>query len=78
MRHDWNSLISDDESLLMRHYTKSMWPHADLYVKYLNDYQRKLGLKVQFNTEISNIEPPAEEGGHFTMADQRGQQYSCR
>ncbi|XP_064604123.1 FAD-dependent oxidoreductase domain-containing protein 2-like [Liolophura sinensis] len=78
LRHDWNSLISDDESLLLRHYTKSMWPHADLYVKYLNDYQRKLGLKVQFNTEISNIEPPAEEGGNFTMADQRGQQYSCR
>ena len=21
-RHDWNSLISDDESLMMRHYSK--------------------------------------------------------
>ena len=29
MRHDWNSLISDDESLLMKHYSKEFFPHAD-------------------------------------------------
>ncbi len=31
-RHDWNSLISDDESLLMKHYTKDYFPKADVYV----------------------------------------------
>ena len=31
-RHDWNSLISDDDSLLMKHYTKDYFPHADVYV----------------------------------------------
>ena len=29
MRHDWNSLISDDESLLLKHYTKQFFPPAD-------------------------------------------------
>ena len=32
MRHDWNSLISDDESLLIKHYTKEFFPPADLMV----------------------------------------------
>ena len=33
-RHDWNSLISDDESLSMKHYTKAYFPQADVYVSY--------------------------------------------
>ena len=33
-RHDWNSLISDDESLMMRHYSKDYFPPADSYVSY--------------------------------------------
>ena len=32
-RHDWNSLISDDPSLLMKHYTEDYFPHADVYVR---------------------------------------------
>ena len=30
--HNWNSLISDDETLLMKYYTKDYFPHADVYV----------------------------------------------
>ena len=37
-RHDWNSLVSDDESLLMKHYTKDYFPHADIYVSYRSRY----------------------------------------
>ena len=33
LRHDWNSLLSDDESLLMKHYSKvrcaSIWFYAE-------------------------------------------------
>lgn len=29
MRHDWNSLLSDDESLLMTRYSKKFFPDAD-------------------------------------------------
>jgi len=35
MRHDWNSLLSDDESLLMTHYSKKFFPDADELVSSL-------------------------------------------
>ncbi|XP_041473338.1 FAD-dependent oxidoreductase domain-containing protein 2-like [Lytechinus variegatus] len=81
MRHDWNSLLSDDETLLMKHYSKEFFPDADIYVKYLNDYTTKLGLNVQYNTEISNIarhDLPNMNGQYFTMQDQNGNGYQCR
>lgn len=74
MRHDWNSLLSHDDSLLMRHYSKELFPHADVLVKYLNDYKEKLGIKVQYNTEIRNIE---RKENQFTMDDVNGQKYTC-
>lgn len=74
MRHDWNSLLSHDDSLLMRHYSKELFPHADVLVKYLNDYKEKLGIKVQYNTEIRNIERQEDQ---FTMDDGNGQKYTC-
>lgn len=48
LRHDWNSLLSHDDSLLFRHYSSDLLPHADAYVRYLQDFQRKIGIKVSF------------------------------
>ena len=31
-RHDWNSLISDDPTLFLKHYTDEYFPVADVYV----------------------------------------------
>lgn len=81
LRHDWNSLISDDESLKFTRYSKDIFPHADRYLEYLHDYQQKLGINVQFNTEISNIKrEPCENAPDlhvFTMLDQRGSTHRC-
>ncbi|KAK3598860.1 hypothetical protein CHS0354_008608 [Potamilus streckersoni] len=81
LRHDWNSLLSDDESLLFRYYSKEMFPSSDDLVRYLNDYQTKLGLKVQFNTYIRNIQmipcEAAVDEHIFTMSDQHGNSYRC-
>ena len=41
MRHDWNSLLSNDESLLIKHYSKELFPHKSVMLKYLSDYQKK-------------------------------------
>lgn len=80
MRHDWNSLLSDDESLLLQHYSKEMFPHADVLVKYLDDYQKKLGIKVQFNTNVRNIEKrkSTSDRSNYQMEDQNGNVYTCR
>jgi len=80
-RHDWNSLLSDDDSLQMRHYSRKMFPSADKLVDYLRDYHAKLGLKVQFDTEISGIvklTDPSTGDYVFTMKDQNGQSYLCQ
>lgn len=82
LRHDWNSLLSHDPDLLMTKYSKDMFPHADVLVKYLRDYQTQLGIKVQYNTSIHNIQKvsnaSAPDGHVFTMEDERGGAYTCR
>lgn len=58
-----------------------MFPHADLLVDYLRDYQQKLALNVQFNTEIGDIRKEicesAPDGHIFTMSDQNNNVYKC-
>ena len=55
LRHDWNSLLCEDNKLLFKNYTKEFFPHADCMVKYLNDYQYKNNIKVSFNTNVLKI-----------------------
>nr|CAB3246962.1 FAD-dependent oxidoreductase domain-containing protein 2-like [Phallusia mammillata] len=76
MRHDWNSLLSHDESLQMTKYSKVFFPPADVLVKYLNDYMTKLNLNVQVNTTISNLLKRKDK--NFEMYDQRGTKYTCQ
>ncbi|KAK7087884.1 FAD-dependent oxidoreductase domain-containing protein 2-like [Littorina saxatilis] len=82
LRHDWNSLLSDDEALLFREYSKEMFPHADRMLDYLRDYQQKLGIKVQFNTEVNNIRTvhndSAPDGLLHLLDDQHGNTYACK
>ncbi|XP_038065609.1 FAD-dependent oxidoreductase domain-containing protein 2-like [Patiria miniata] len=77
LRHDWNSLLSDDESLQMTHYSKDFFPHADTYVKYLKDYAQKLKLNIKYNTNVQNISR-SSRNGPFTFLDQHGHSYKCR
>lgn len=84
LRHDWNSLLSDDESLLLRHYSKDMFPHADRLLDYLRDYQQKLGIQVQFNTEVRNIRKVPQHkqdngtNSRYLLDDQHGNPYQCK
>ncbi|KAL3236874.1 hypothetical protein MRX96_022129 [Rhipicephalus microplus] len=81
LRHDWNSLLSDDPSLLFKHFSKDYYPQADVLVKYLDEYRRKLDLSVQFDTEARNVRrlPKETPTGHrFQFEDQRGESYWCK
>ena len=55
LRHDWNSLLSDNDELLFKNYSKDYFPHADTYVNYLKDYYTKNELNVLFNQKVINI-----------------------
>ncbi|XP_076820048.1 FAD-dependent oxidoreductase domain-containing protein 2-like [Clavelina lepadiformis] len=77
LRHDWNSLISDDESLKFTKYSKEFFPDADVLVKYLNDFATKLKLNVQYNTAVGGIKK-ISNGTLFHMSDQLSNQYICK
>ncbi|XP_059809765.1 FAD-dependent oxidoreductase domain-containing protein 2 isoform X2 [Hypanus sabinus] len=82
LRHDWNSLLSHDDNLLFKHYSKDFFPHADTMLQYLNDFTKTLKLKVQYNTDIKWIEaesdPQAWNGHYFFLTDQNNHHYRCR
>lgn len=58
-----------------------MFPSADLILDYFRDYQQKLGLNVQFNTEMRNIQKEpcdsAPDGVIYSMLDQNDELYKC-
>jgi len=81
LRHDWNSLLSHDESLLFRHYSEEMFPPRESLFQYLKDFQKKLGIKVKFNVDINDIKKHEKFNGHedvFSMQDQTGNIYLSR
>jgi thioredoxin reductase len=55
MRWDWNSLISDDESLLFKNYSREYFPSADVMVEYLQDFAQKHELPVLYDTRVENV-----------------------
>ncbi|CAF4018527.1 unnamed protein product [Rotaria sp. Silwood2] len=90
LRHDWNSLLSDDDHLRFTHRSKQLFPSADLMVDYLNDFYRYYNLHIQFNTTIKNLEPISEQTttcnskdcsfssiARFRMNDQHDNRYTC-
>lgn len=56
LRHDWNSLLSDNDDLLFTKYTKEYFPEAKILVKYLNDFYIKNKLNVEFNSDVIKID----------------------
>ena len=59
-RHDWNSLLSSNKSLLVGKYSKDFYPHADAYVQYLEDYSDYLIQispkgSMHFSTEVVHV-----------------------
>jgi len=77
LRYDWNSLLTDDNSLKFTEYTKKLYPHADVLVKYLNDFADKFALRIQYNTRVTRIEREAGGTRHFILTDSNGGHYSA-
>ena len=56
-----------------------MFPHADRLLDYLRDYQQKLGIQVQFNTEVRNIRKALNSStAQYSLDDQHGNKYDCK
>jgi thioredoxin reductase len=74
LRWDWNSLLSESDAMLFKHYTKSYFPSADIYLRYLLDFASHFGLKIKYDTCIVKISKPQR----FQLIDAEGSAYQCK
>ena len=74
LRYDWNSLLSDDERLLFRHYSHDYFPDARHLVRYLEDFAKAWRLPVECNAVVTNV---ARSGAGFVVTTATGQRYGC-
>lgn len=74
-RHDWNSLICDDKELRFTRYSDDLWPSADTFCQYLEDFAERSSLRIRFNTEIVLISRP--QGRLFKLSTAGGAEFTC-
>lgn len=55
LRWDWNSLVSDSNSLLFSKFSDEYFPSADCMPKYLRQFQNQNHIKVKHNIQVTEI-----------------------
>ena len=75
LRHDWNSLLND-EQFNFTEYEDKYYPDRENYVKYLNDFAKKNNTKIKFNTVVSKITKSIEQYNiHLKNSNEH---YTCK
>jgi len=75
LRHDWNSLLSDEKHLFTD-YSEEYYPdHTDL-VRYLNDFATKYELNIVYNTTVLKVKKGTNKYTLFTP-DASVSSYTC-
>jgi len=80
LRNDWNSLLSDDSSMLFTRYSQRYFPAAEDMVRYLEDFATNFELRVEYGTRITRITRSTRSTGNgdFRAADSRGRIHEAR
>ena len=77
MRHDWNSLLSDDPEMRFTKYSDELFPPADVLVKYTKDFVEKFNLNMKYNAKVCRISrlAPSTPGslGDFSVKTEAGE-----
>lgn len=55
MRHDWNSLLSDDKEMRFTKYSDDLYPQAKDLHRYLNDFAQNFDMNIEYNVRVTNI-----------------------
>jgi thioredoxin reductase len=76
LRHDWNSLLSDDPGLKFGNYSKELFPHADDYTRYLRDFAAPLAGHIHYGSRVDHISRDGVDG--FAVRVASGQVYRCQ
>jgi hypothetical protein len=70
LRHDWNSLLSDDGPKFTD-YSKDYYPNSKDLVRYMNDFATKYKLKIKYNSHVEKVRK-FEGGGGYALAVTEG------
>jgi thioredoxin reductase len=73
MRFDWNSLLSDDYSVLFKDFSKQYFPPADVLVEYLQAFAQHFGLKIRYGARAERI----SKDGRFRVQTASGEVFTC-
>jgi thioredoxin reductase len=76
LRHDWNSLVHDEQLPRFTNYSRVLYPPADTMVRYLNDFAEVYALNVAYSVEVTSI-ARAGEGG-FRVGTATAATYGCQ
>jgi thioredoxin reductase len=74
LRWDWNSLLSDNNDLQFKDYSKEYFPDASDLVRYLGDFANRFKLNIEYETRVVSI----TKDGTFKVTDNHGNVYSCK
>jgi thioredoxin reductase len=74
LRHDWNSLLTDDYQLWFSDYDKNYFPHPDSLCTYLKDFSTLYNLKISYNSQV-NLISKLDNGYRLTLNN--GTSISC-
>lgn len=77
MRHDWNSLLTDDYSHLFKDYDKDFFPSADKLVEYLRDFAEKYQINLRCDTKVVSISRNLENE-NFIVRDEAGNEFCSK
>lgn len=75
LRHDWNSLLTDDYSHLFKDYSRKYFPDAESIVQYLADFADKFQLNIRYNTRVHLI---SKTSNGYQLKDENGKTLTCR
>ena len=62
LRHDWNSLLSDERAPLMRDFSEAYYPAADDLVRYLEAFETRHALDVVYGAKALSVDRRAGGG----------------
>jgi len=78
LRHDWNSILSDDPEMRFTKYSDKLFPPADGIVEYLNDFVKHFNLNVKYNTKVMKIGRVAGQSDIFKITSESGEVFQSK
>jgi hypothetical protein len=76
LRHDWNSLLNE-EDLLFTNYSDEYYPSNKDLVRYLNDFAVKNKLNIVYNSNVIKVNKNEENYDLEVIENENQLQYSC-